>query len=173
VRNVSYNIKPILADDADLTHADVPRWLVQFLNLVNREPLAFQRPIKGIFEFCFEGLLHDAITNSFERVESILGESLGNDEEREIYRGQVLSDYRDKKLEFASVYLPLVLGGITSADLVVLSDDNMEDAVHDLRDMVNIRRHEELNDDTSGLFSMTDNLMEKVLLKYGYDAKRM
>ena len=84
-----------------------------------------------------------------------------------------ISDYRDQDLDFSSVYLPLVLRGITAADLVVLSNDSMEDAVHDLRDMVDIRRHDNFNEDTAGLFDMIDRLMEKVLLKYGYDAKRM
>jgi len=169
----SYNLKPILAENANLDDAEIPHWTSQFLTLVNREPAAFQQAIKGIFEFCYEGLLHDAITNAFERVESILGEPLGSSEERAIYREQVMTDYHDKKLDFSSVYLPLVLGGITATDLVVLPDDNMEDAVHDLRDMVNERRNSFLNDDTEGLFSMADRLMEKVLLKYGYDAKRM
>ena len=168
-----YYLKPILAENANLDDVEIPHWTSQFLTLVNREPLAFQQAIKGIFEFCYEGLLYDAISNAFERVENILGESLGSPEERAIYREQVIKDYHDKKLDFSSVYLPLVLGGITATDLVVLSDDNMEDAVHDLRDMLNERRDTVFNEDTEGLFSMADRLMEKVLLKYGYDAKRM
>lgn len=168
-----YNLKPMLVENVDIDPAEIPHWTSNFLTLVNREPLAFQQPIKAIFEFCFEGLLQDAIDNAFVRVESILGESLGSAEERTTYRNQVLADYRDKKMDFASIYLPLVLGGITATDLVVLEGDSMEDAVHDLRDMVDERRREHLNDDTAGMFSMIDRLMEKVLLKYGYDAKRM
>ena len=168
-----YNLRPLLAEDADLNDVKIPRWTSQFLSLLNREPLAIKQPIKAIFNFCYEGLLQDAITNAFVRVESVLGESLGSDEERMIYCEQWMSDYREQKLDFASVYLPLVLGGITAADLVVLSGDNMEDAVHDLRDMVELRRRDLLNDETAGLFAMTDSLMEKVLLKYGFDAKRM
>ena len=169
----NYNIKPILTENANLDDVEIPHWTKQFLTLGNRKPQAFQQATKWILDYCYEGLLYDAITNSFDRVENILGEPLGNPQERATYRDQVMADYRDKKLNFSSVYLPLVLGGITATDIVVLSDDNMEHAVHDLQDMVNERRNELLNDDTKGLFSMADRLMEKVLLKYGYDAKRM
>ena len=168
-----YNLKPLLAEDADLDQVKLPHWTRRFLTLVNREPRAFQQPIKAIFHFCYEALLHDAIINAFERVESALEESLGDPEEHKVYIEQLLSDYREQQLSFSSVYLPLVLGGITATDMVVLEGDNMEDAVHDLQSMVNARRFDLLDDDTEGLFEMTNRLMEKVLLKYGYDAKRM
>ncbi len=168
-----YNLKPLLSDGADIDTMQIPRWVSQFVTLVNREPHALEQPIKGILNFCYEGLLYDAVTNAFIRVESILGESLGSAKERKMYRNQVISKYHDQNLDFPSVYLPLVLGGISATDLVVLEGDSMEDAVHELRDMVDNRRREQLNDDTAALFAMTDRLMEKVLLKYGYDAKRM
>lgn len=169
----NYNLKPLLAEDADLSNVKLPQWTSQFLNLLNREPRAIQQPVKAIFHFCYEDLLHDAITNAFERIELAINESLGSTEERATYREQILTEYQEGTLNFSTLYLPLVLGGITAADLVVLPDDNMEDAVHHLRDMVDARRETMLNDDTAGVFNMVDRLMEKVLLKYGYDAKRM
>jgi len=168
-----YNIKPILADDANLNNIFLPRWTSQFLNLMNREPRAIEHPIKSIFHFCYEGLLTDAVTHGFERIEYVLSESVGTKEERTSYCEQLLSDYNDKKLNFSSVYLPLILGGISAADMVVLQDDNMIDAAREIENMVDLRRSELLDDETAGIFDMTDRLMGKVLLKYGYNAKRM
>lgn len=168
-----YNIKPLLDDDAKQDDVFVPKWLSEFMVLLNREPRAIDHPVKALLHYCYEGLLYDAVTHSFERIELALDESLGSVEERATYRDQLMSDYRDKQLTFSTVYLPLILGGLTAADAIVLPDDNMENAVHELRDMVDTRRQEYLNDDTEGLFDMIDRLMEKVLLKYGYDAKRM
>lgn len=165
-----YNLQPITDEATNLENVFLPKWTSQFFRLVNREPRAIDYPVKSLVSLCYEGLLHDAITHAFERVELILNESLGTAEERASYRDQVLSDYKDKTLTFSSLYLPLILGGITAADMVVLPGDNMEDAVLDLRDMVDARRREYLNDDTAGLFQMIDRLMEKVLLKYGYNA---
>ena len=39
--------------------------------------------------------------------------------------------------------------------------------------MVDMRRMKYETDETMGVFEMTDRLMEKVLFKYGYVAKRM
>ena len=146
---------------------------MNFLNLINREPRALQAPVKAIFQFCFDGLMRDAAQLAFDRIEIALGESLGSAEEHETYIKQLMEDYEAGKLGFANTYLPLVLGGITAADMVVLQGDNMEDAVHDLREMVDARRSQFYSEDTAGLFQIVDRLMEKVLLKYGYDAKRM
>lgn len=168
-----FNLRPHLEEDADLQQVNLPRWTSQFLNVLNREPRAIKAPIKVIMQYCYDGLLQDAATYAFQRIELALDESLGSAEERDIYIKQLMDDFEEKSLNFGEVYLPLVMGGITAADQVILPDDNMEDAVHDLRDMVDTRRDELLNDDTAGLFDMVDRLMEKVLLKYGYDAKRM
>jgi len=168
-----FNLRPKLAEDANLNNLNLPHWVSEYLNLVNREPRALQAPSKAIFQFCFEGLLRDAAELAFERIELALDESLGTGKEHETYINQLMQDYKSGELGFTQVYLPLVLGGITAADLVVLPNDNMEDAVHDLREMVDARRSQFYNEDTAGLFQIIDRLMEKVLLKYGYDAKRM
>ncbi len=168
-----FNLQPYLADDANLNNLTLPHWTVEFLNLINREPRALQAPPKAIFQLCFEALLKDATELAFHRVETVLGESLGNEGEHEIYIKKFLDDYAAGELTFMDVYLPLVMGGITAADMVVLPDDNMENAVHDLREMVDARRSQFQNEDNAGLFQIIDRLMEKVLLKYGYDAKRM
>jgi len=168
-----YNMRPKLEDDADFNNLNLPHWMGDFLNLINREPRALQAPVKAIFQLCFEGLMRDATQLAFDRIEVALGESLGSAKEHKTYIKQLMEDYEANKLGFTNVYLPLVLGGITAADMVVLPNDNMEDAVHDLRAMVDARRSQFHNDDTAGLFQIIDRLMEKVLLKYGYDAKRM
>lgn len=168
-----FNLRPQLAEDANLNKMSLPHWTVDFLNLVNREPRALQSPVKAIFQLCFDGLLKDATELAFSRIETALDESLGTPAEHQTYIKQFMEDYKAGNLNFTNVYLPLVLGGITAADMVVLPDDNMEDAVHDLREMVDKRRDEFSNEDNAGLFQLIDRLMEKVLLKYGYDAKRM
>lgn len=168
-----FNLRPILEDDADLSQIKLPRWMSQFLNVLSREPRAIEAPIKVIMQLCFDGLLQDAATYAFQRIELALDESLGTAEERTIYIKQFMDEFNEGSIGFTNVYLPMVMGGITAADQVILSDDNMEDAVHDLRAMVDARREEKLGDETAGLFDMVDRLMGKILLKYGYDAKRM
>ncbi len=168
-----FNLRPILEEDADLSQIQLPRWMSQFLNVLSREPRAIEAPIKVIMQLCFEGLLQDAATYAFQRIELALDESLGTAEERTIYIKQFMDEFNEGSLGFTNVYLPIVMGGITAADQVILPDDNMEDAVHDLRAMVDARREEKLDDETTGLFDMVDRLMGKILLKYGYDAKRM
>lgn len=168
-----YHLRLMLGPDSDLKNYTLPYWAISFLNVLNKEPRAAQNPIRVILHFNFEDLLQDALTYAFERVQVETDTSIGSTEERKQYIQQFLADYKAGELKFQAVYLPLVLGGVIVADEVLLPNDNMETAAIELREMIDKRREQYLNENTEGLFEMIDDIMIKVLHKYGYDAKRM
>lgn len=168
-----YNFKDVMTEKKDLDAVVLPHWVSKFMNVLNKEQRALDQPVRAIAHFCFEELVQDAMQHAFERIETAIGDDLGTLKERNDYIEQFLVEFRNGHLNFTSVYLPLIIGGITAVDTVVLPDDNMEDAVYELRSMVDMRRLKYETNETLGVFEMTDRLMEKVLLKYGYDAKRM
>ena len=168
----NYNVERVINDEG-AHHAILPYWASSLLKVINRDIRAAKQSIKAITHLCYIDLMHDAMFHAFQRIEATLAQDLGTDVEKEHFIQQVLDVFRgDSTMTLETAYMPLVLGGITVLDVMTLPNENIQDLFPDIRAMLDAREADRTQDHAE-VFELAERLLDKMYLKYGYDANRM
>lgn len=170
----AYNIKKYVEVDKRATQTEetvvirLPRWCIEFLRLCNKDERIAQYPVKAIAHFAFDALLYDALMHAFERVEAMLGIDVGTLEERETYVQHVFEALHNKQMTFDLLYMPLVMGGISISDSVLLNkEEKAQSIILALRPMLE-RRFKEQSEHTLPVYEMATQILEMVANKYTF-----
>jgi len=167
--NVSKTIEEYQGGEVKL-----PEWCSAMLHLLNRNENAAEYADKAITQLLYLDLLRDAMRHGFDRIEIALNEELGSDEDRDAYVETVMASFDEGgiPLDFERAYMPMVIAGISACDLVTYGNENMDDLMHDMIAMMDDRR-DEAQGDAEATYKMARRLLDKELLKYGYDVERL
>jgi hypothetical protein len=71
------------------------------------------------------------------------------------------------EMDFSYAYLPLILGGLTVLDRVMMPDERIGDIMRDVR-MIVEDRADEIDETTETVYHIADRMMEMTLRKYGF-----
>lgn len=169
IYNVSKNLKEYEGGGIEL-----PEWTKAILHLLNRTAAAADHPVKALTQVVYDDLLRDAMRHGFDRIEITLDQELGSDEERDAYVETVMASFADETsaLDFDRAYMPMVIAGITAFDAVVIGNESMDDLLQEMMVMFD-ERENEAQGDAQATYQMARQLLDKELLKYGYDVERM
>jgi hypothetical protein len=162
------NLRQHFDEDGALIRAEksvgLPHWLKDSMKVFSRDARTTQFPLKAIAHFCYFSLLKDAMLDAFTKVEDLIGD-VGTTEERLQYIEQVLEVIRGKSLKFDTLYMPLLLGALVTADKVILRGESSGDIAKAMRVMVD-NRYKEQTDDTKPVFDMAKQLVLQTNIKY-------
>lgn len=169
----SYNVSKII-DEYQGGEVKLPEWCSAMLHLLNRNENAAEYADKAITQLIYLDLLRDAMRHGFDRIEIALGEELGSDEDRDAYVETVMASFDEGgiPLDFERAYMPMVIAGISACDLVTYGNEDMDDLMQDMISMMEDRKDEAIGD-AQATYAMARKLLDKELLKYGYDIERL
>ena len=167
-----YNFAPMLEDDYKklAEHETYPRWALAMFRALASDERTAKSPAQAIAHFAYNDLLHDAVLFAFKRIETMTGEALGSEEEMEEYAQRILTLLKakdDDKMDFSHAYMPLVLGGLTIYDQVLLRNHNNVEILQETRLLLD-ERMDEQTDDNEPIFDLSRRIIELALQKYGY-----
>jgi hypothetical protein len=162
------NLRQHFDEDGTVIRAEksigLPHWLKDSLKVFSRDARTAQFPLKTIAHFAYFSLLKDAMLDGFSKIEDLIGD-VGTTEERLQYIEQVLEAMRGKTLKFDTLYMPLILGALTTTDKVVLRGESSGDIAKAMRVMVD-NRYKEQTDDSKSVFDMAKQLVLQTNMKY-------
>lgn len=164
-----YNIRPYLDKaEAELPqNMTFPHWVSAFLRILHRDARAADHAVKALLHFAYEALLTDAMTRALEMITISTGEDVGTEAERAAYIADVLERLREGRMDFASAYMPLVMGGILVYDMVLADGENPADTLRVLDDM--LRERDAMVDSANEpIYDMAAKLVERAQMKYNY-----
>ncbi|MFN8374494.1 MAG: hypothetical protein U0694_16650 [Anaerolineae bacterium] len=165
-----FNLQPLLDPErlADPRPIVLPHWCSGFMRLLPHEPRAAAYPVETITRMLYNELLQDAMTHAFKIIEQSTGEELGDENEMQEYIGNTIERLNGKgQLDFTHAYMPLVLGGLVMFDSVIMPGEKLEELVNETNHMLEVRE-EEKDDDNELVFTLTQRLVERAVMKYGY-----
>lgn len=121
---------------------DIPNWLYGFLMLSGMDEHEVHLSVSALMNHLFDDLLRDAVEAGFHIINYELGETVF--EENEIFErsDHILNSLHQKtQLSFMGVYLPLVLGGIASWDLLGKKGGEQLENMHVIDQCLNTWKH--------------------------------
>lgn len=143
------------------------RWFEEYLTLIDEDERAARFSSRYIPERCFEPLLRDALILAIHHVEMRTGNDFGSDEELERFADDWMEKFlSDEKLNFADVYLPLVLAGILIHREVAPEDENLKPLYVLFTRMLHLRDSER-TEENQALFDMTEAVIDKIVSESG------
>lgn len=151
----------------DTPNVDVqlPEWCKTLLRIINRDERAAQVPMRVLLHFAYDDLIKDGMEHAFERIEVISERKLDKAEQRAM-RYEALIEKRDNgTLDFATLYFPLVMGGILAVDGVTLKDEKPAELAAEMRKMID-ERYGERTSANDPLFKLANQLIEHISNKY-------
>lgn len=137
----------------------LPFWMQGFLRSLSVNPNIAQTPVRAIAQLNYDDLLKDAMLHIFMRLETALDIDVGTQEERIAYIDNFMTTLEDKALDFNTLYVPLVLGGLVVGDSILLKDERPEEVVALMRQLLDAR-HSEHDENTAETFAMANRLLE-------------
>lgn len=152
--------KPDTASPANLF------WLQDLLALLEEDERTARFTSRFIPEKCYNGLLRDGFFYALGEVEAAQGLSFGNHEELEKIAEEWMTKLDLASMNFADVYLPLVLAGAVIFDDVLLPDENLKELLGQLEELRE-ERAAEYNEANAALFDMLRDIYSKAARKYG------
>jgi hypothetical protein len=111
--------------------------------------------------------LYDAMSHAFERIEATTSTEVGTQEERDLYIRQIFVALQTKKLNFDTLYMPLMIGAIASVDEVTLKGERSPDILKMLRLLIEQRR-KEITPDTQYTYDLATQILERVTNKNNF-----
>lgn len=165
----TYNLLPLLDMDRLLDEREVivPAWCSRLMRVIDQDTRAAQYPEIAIARYGYPELLQDAMRYAFQRVSQTLGIELGKEEEINEYINQVITRLNNDVMDFNRTYMPLVLGGLTIYDQVLMPREKTGELLGEMRDVLNQRQHE-LSRDEKTIHEMADQLVDRAMAKFGY-----
>jgi len=144
-----------------------PHWFDKMLRALAHDERIAKVPVKGLVHFAFFELMYDAMMHGFALVGKSSGEDLGTPEEMQAYAENALAAIKDKQsLDFSTVYMPLVLGGVLAYDRVMMKDETLSEGLNELKYLLDDRA-EERNESTEMIFVLAKRVIDQSLKKYG------
>ena len=105
---------------------------------------------------------------AFEMIRTVSGEDVGNEDEIRTYTDNFVRLLGSTGgLDFAHVYMPLVMGGIIVYDRVIAPDEKLEDTLRDMGEVLAMR-DAEWSDDNDLVFLMTKEVVNRSLRLFGF-----
>lgn len=146
----------------------LPQWATAYLRLIAADKRALHDPHPVIVKQLYDEVLMDALLYGLMLVEQASGEALGTEDDMREFAEQVAAKLKTPgDMNFSYAYLPLILGGLTVLDRVMMPDERIGDIMRDVR-MIVEDRAEEITDETETVYKIADRMMEMTLRKYGF-----
>jgi hypothetical protein len=141
-----------------------PRWYGRLCRLLLDEPGLAQQTELLVTHLLYEDLLYDAILGSFEMVQDTTKEDFGNQQEVMVYAQGMLDALANKgqTLDFARIYLPLVMGGLIINARVTMPREQVRETVFILSKALD-RRQNERTQANAFVFDLTNTLIDHTL----------
>ncbi|MDW8171105.1 MAG: hypothetical protein RML73_01345 [Anaerolineae bacterium] len=165
-----YNVAKYFTEDGKLQRGvsvQLPRWAKAILRVFQKDERTALYPVKAIAHFVYDDLLYDAMEHAFDRVEAVLGMSIGTKEEHHQYIAHFFEMMAEGKLTFDLLYLPLIMGGMALNDGVLLKGEKAQDIIMNMRQMLQARFAEQ-NESTRPVYDMANRLLEQTASKYNF-----
>lgn len=140
-----------------------PRWFPQMCRLLLQQPALATQIEPLVARLLYSPLMFDAIMHAFSMVSTVTNEEFGTPEECTVYADDIVGALNTTQpLDFARVYLPLVLGGVIANARVTMPREQVRDTVFILSRAVERRRSEKTPDNTF-IFELTDRLIDRAM----------
>ena len=166
----AYHVQSILSTKrlpGEIEERNMPRWAKAFLQAIAKDERVAGVPEKVIPAIAYDALLYDALMYSFQIVERDSGEDLGTSEEMAAYSEQVLKSLSPEgAMNFSYTYLPLVLGGIMTTDLMLMKGERLAEVMREIVHVIE-NRYDEHTEESDPIFHIAERLLEQTLRKYG------
>lgn len=143
----------------------LPAWFEAFLGVLVKDDRLSAYPVKAIAHFMYDHIMRDAMHHAFTRIEELGGIEVGTLAERNAYLDNVFAGINNNVLDFDSLYMPLVLGGVTVCDMVLDKNEKPSEMVQELRQMIDAR-YREKNEKNAATFQLASQLIEQVANRY-------
>jgi len=163
-----YNIDTLIARDPFTLENKpfIPFWMRGLIGYSEKDGRVAEHPIPLLTKHVFDDVLRDGIDYGFDLVERDCGEDVGTPEERANYREKLLTRLKSKSgIDFSVAYLPLVMGGMSVTDLVMLPEESPTELLKAVSHALESRANEVEEDDP--IFAMTQDLLWRTGQKYG------
>ncbi|MDZ4766203.1 MAG: hypothetical protein SGI73_16810 [Chloroflexota bacterium] len=146
----------------------LPHWCRGLLRMIARDARAAPAAPNVVTRMVYDDLLRDGVEWGFELVEKATGEDIGDDAERALYADTLIAALRAKTgVTFNQVYLPLVMGGILINDMLLMEREDPAQLLKDVSHALEARMPT-LDASDAPIQALTDVLLERTALKYGY-----
>lgn len=144
----------------------IPHWMRAYVSAIERDARSADHALPVLTRYIYEDVLRDGVDYAFELIETDSGEDVGSAEERENYREKLIAKLKAKAgLDFSTVYLPLVMGGMIVSDRVMLPKESPSDLLKEVSHALESRIHECEPDDP--IFSLSQDILWRTGQKYG------
>jgi hypothetical protein len=142
-----------------------PRWITRFLLALHYNERILARPAAAIAEFAFEELFQDGLHHGFHRIALFLNADVGGERTREKWIRRVNEAFAESNADFATAFMPLVLGGMTAFDLVLVEGETIPDTLYNMHNMM-MYRNNERNEKNEGIFRLAEAILREADAKY-------
>ena len=146
----------------------LPRWFEGLLRGIARHEEVANDPAAFICAHLYDMLVRHAIPFAFNMIRTVTGEDMGNEAEIRDYTTNYAHLLKKAGgMDFAHVYLPLVIGGIIVYDRVIAPGEILEDTLRDMSEVLAMR-DAEWSDDNDLVFLMTKEVVNRSLRLFGF-----
>lgn len=164
-----FNLWPLVEGLEQSENPQVPYWFRAMLDAMQVDNRVASVPEQSIPKIVYPELIRDAVSYGFQQVEGATGRVFGTPEELEQYAEHLVDTLTDetRKLHFAQVYMPLVLGGLVVFDRMTLPNERADALLVNLSHVVMARRERFENTRNKRIFETSAELLERTLARYG------
>ena len=128
-----------------------------------REPALANQPEVLVTRLIFTELVHDAIMFGFASVTNVTREDFGSQTEMIEYADSMVAALASEQaVDFARVYLPLVMGGLIANGRVTMPREQIRETVFILAKALE-KRQPERSGNNAFIFDLTSSLIERAL----------
>ncbi len=163
-----YNVDALIARDPFTWESKphIPHWTRAYIGYIEKDARTAELATPILTKYIYEDVLRDAIDYAFGLIEKDSGEDVGSTAERATYREKLLEKLKAKAgIDFSLLYLPLVMGGMIVADLVMMPKEDPSELLKEISHALESRAGECAEDDP--IFIMTQDILWRTGQKYG------
>ena len=152
----------------DGTPIPLPYWARGLLHMIGMDQEVLENPVLAFTGALYDDLLRDAITHGFHIISVATRRELGSEQELRTYTDYLAAKLRNPKqpLNFADLYLPLILAGTVVAEDIALPGEKTLDRAHDVINLFRRRSETDRNSDTELAFLMAEDVTNFALRRY-------
>lgn len=162
-----FNVTALLQHDLTDT-LRLPRWFEGLVRGIAHDETMAANPAAYICNRLYDLLLRDSIFFAFDLIRTTTGEDMGSEEEIRDYATSFLQRLNTQdSMDFAHVYLPLMMGGIILFDQVVAPDELLEETLRGMSEVLAMR-DAEWSDENDLIFLMTKELVNRSSRLFGF-----
>lgn len=142
----------------------LPRWCRTLLLAYKRDQRVAQHPVQAVLHFAYDDLLRDAMILGMQRIAETTDLDIGGREEWEPYCDELMQRIHENRLDFASLYMPLVMGGLIAVDHLPMAPETLGQIAGDIQTALR-RRQTERNEVNDPIFEVAEHLVNTALVR--------